>query len=150
MMKTDGINPLDSGPLKKTRPAEKTGQTSSFDKVFKNTLKSEEPSKIGAMGGAAPLPEMRLFGLGSATGSKELLNTIEKTLTDLDMFGSALGNNDISLKRLKPLINELLARKDELAELMEKTTDQNLKSATKDVLSIIIDQANQYETGYAA
>jgi len=150
MMKTDGINPLDSGPLKKARPAEKTGQTSSFDKVFKAAISSEEPLKTSAMGNAAPLPEMRLFGLGDSAGSKELLTSIEKTLTDLDMFGSALGNNDISLKRLKPLINELLARKDELAELMEKTTDQSLKSATKDVLSIIIDQANQYETGYAA
>lgn len=149
-MKTDGINPLEGGHLKKTKPAEKIEGTS-FDKIFQNATtgigKTPEPN---APGMATPLPEIPLLSQTSPSGTtKDLLASLEKTLTDLDMFGSALGNEEIPLERLKSIVGELLARKEELAGFVAKTNDEELKTVAKDVLSTIMDQATRYEAGYA-
>ncbi|MBI5815339.1 MAG: hypothetical protein HZB29_06970 [Nitrospinae bacterium] len=155
-MKIDGLDPLKN--LTKTgsaKPSEPVSGQSFMDVLSgltsKETGQTSAPSSMGAPIPLSGVPFIAPVSSDlSAIDASSLMNSLDSVLSDLSMFKNALGNNQIPLERLKPLMDELLARKDELVGFIGKIDDKELKSIVSDALNLVMDQANQYQASYAA
>lgn len=153
-MKIDGFDPT------KNIPGAKTGKTAdSASGAFMNMLDGmmaggENSGAAKAAGAAGPLfnspfiVPMMAAELSKAT-SGATVNTLDNALTDLSMFKNALSNNDIPLARLAPIVSKLSTHRDEIAGMINKIPDEELRSTATDTLSLLISQINQYHLGYA-
>lgn len=152
-MKIDGVDPA-KGPLP-TKPAGKEAVSgASFGSLYDDLI-----SKAGALNpssSSAPLPGAGVpfiappvLGLNPFTDSMTV-DRMESLFTDLEMFKNSLANSDIPVDRLSSLVSEFAGRKDELAAMIGRIPDEELKSVVSDALTVVIDLVSQYHAGYAA
>ncbi|VAX22703.1 hypothetical protein MNBD_NITROSPINAE04-1382 [hydrothermal vent metagenome] len=153
-MKIDGIDPANKG-LPSIKPVGKEPVSgASFASLYNNLISktgASDPSSTSA----PPLPGAGLpfmappVGPDSFSGSMAV-DRMESLFTDLEMFKNALANSDIPVDRLAPLVSEFVGRKNELAVMIGRIPDQELKSVVSDALTVVIDLVNQYHAGYTA
>jgi len=154
-MKIDGIDPANKG-LPSSKPVGKEPVSgASFASLYDNLI-----SKTGASdpssASASPLPGAGLPFMAPPVSGPDLfagsmaVDRMESLFTDLEMFKNALANSDIPVDRLAPLVSEFVGRKDELAVMIGRVPDQELKSVVSDALTVVIDLVNQYHAGYTA
>jgi hypothetical protein len=154
-MKIDGLDPANKGP-QPVKPADKEAvSVSSFGNLYDELI-----SKTGATdpsrGLTAPLPGAGIPFIAPPVSGQNpytdsmVVDRIENLFTDLEMFKNALSNSDIPIERLSSLISEFLERKDEMASMIGRIPDEELRGVVSDALTIVIDLVNQYQAGYAA
>lgn len=152
-MKIDGIDPAKS-PLPGKVAGKEPVSGVSFDALYDNLI--SKPGASGPSTGSAPLPGAGVpFIAPPVLGMSPYANSMavdrmESLLTDLEMFKNALANSDIPVGRLSSLVSEFAGRKDEMAMMIGRTTDEELKSVVSEALGVVIDLVNQYHAGYAA
>ncbi len=152
-MKIDGIDPAKGSPSKpkETNPA----SGASFSDIFDNAVSKNAPAGSVSKAGI-PLPGAGVafvtppfLQIGPVSGSMAI-GKVESLITDLDMFKSALANSDIPIDRLSTLVSTLIERKDELAVMIGRVPDEELKGVLSEALNLVIDLVNQYHLGYAS
>ncbi|MGK7344687.1 MAG: hypothetical protein ACNS63_02625 [Candidatus Nitrospinota bacterium M3_3B_026] len=148
-MKIDGLDPLKNRPGGKPEKTEPV-RGEPFEKVLKKV--SGEAGKTSApRGPAGPAPVTPLFLSGeSGARLRETAGRLEDLLTDLSMFANALGDMNLPVERLNPMVDELEERKEEIALMIGELPDGELKDIASEALSILIEQVSFYHAGYAA
>lgn len=148
-MKIDGLDPLKNRPGQGPGKAE-PARGSSFEEALKEasgkTEKTAAPRRAAGPAPVAPLfiSEDRGADLKSAVGR------LEDLLTDLSMFANALGDMNLPVEKLNPMVDELEERKEELALMIGKLPEGDLKNIASEALSILIEQVSFYHAGYVA
>lgn len=138
-MKIDGINPAGK-PGDAPKKTEKT-TGGAFDAFLKNAMETAKPGAGAPAGGPAPvMPPAMLFQTPKNPFSAEALKQLDATLDDLEMYRNALASGDIPLKRLKPMADALMARKDGLVGLMSRVDDPKLKELLSTTATTILDE----------
>lgn len=152
-MKIDGIDPVKGTPPKPkvTEPVPGSSFGDLYDSLVSKSGATDSLSKTGALLPNAGVPFLAPpVSLMSPIPYSMAIGTMESLFTDLDMFKSALANSDIPLDRLSNMVSELVDRKDELAGMIGRVPDEELKGVLSDALALLIDLVNQYHAGYAA
>jgi len=153
-MKIDGIDPGKGLPSAKPVGKESVSGAS-FWTLYDNLIsKPGLPDQSSTS--APPLPGVTLPFMAPPVSGQDLFtgsmatDRMESLFTDLEMFKNALANSDIPVDRLAPLVSEFVGRKDELAVMIGRIPDQELKSVVSEALSVVIDLVNQYHAGYTS
>lgn len=154
-MKIDGIDPAGGQP-KKTGGAQKT-RSDIFQDLL-DSLSSAKGPDAPVSKTPAPLPGAGMpFIVPPVSGASQppipvndAVASMDGLLTDLDMFKNALANNDVPLERLSSLVSTLVERKDELAVMIGRVQDEDLKGVLSEALGLVMDLVDQYHAGYAA
>jgi len=150
-MKIDGLDPLKNKPSGKSRETESV-QGGSFKDILDNlAAKARSSAQTAGTGPAAPVSQVPFIASADGGVSESAaIGRLEGLLTDLSMFSNALGNEAVPIERLSPMIDELAARRDELAAMIGKMPDGELKNIAGQTLSLLIEQVSIYHAGYAA
>lgn len=154
-MKIDGIDPT-GGQQKKTGGVQKT-KSDIFQDILDSLSGSKQPG-APASKTSAPLPGSGMpfivppvsSAASAPIPATDAVSSMDGLLTDLDMFKNALANNDVPLERLSSLVSTLVERKDELATMIGRVEDEDLKGMLSEALGLVIDLVDQYHAGYAA
>jgi len=149
-MKIDGLDPTEGKPVGKPKSIEPV-KGPAFHELLDSFAKQGQTAKTGSAPPISSIPFIQPPVLtGTDSARLDIVKRIDNILTDLDMFGNALGNMDVSLERLQPLADELADRKDELASWLNSVSDDELKGLISNTIELVIDQMNRYHAGYAA
>ncbi len=148
-MKIDGPDPIGKGTPEKPGSSEPI-KGPSFGEVLRNVAKHGD-SQAQGVGASAPLPEVFLSRFQETPGisTSQIVNRLDDTLTDLQMLGTVLGVTDVPLERLDSFVDDLSKNKDEIALMIGKIPDDELKSLASETLALVIEQINSYHAGYA-
>jgi hypothetical protein len=148
-MKIDGAGPIgETGPVKKQgTPRKVDGNT--FADMLDNAVGGTTPA--GQAGASSPLtPISKIPFLGNITSagadSSAVTSRLDSLIDDLSMFQNSLANQNIDLAKLRPMIDSLLAHKDELAGMFRDMPEGELKNLVSSAISMVIDQSIQYDS----
>jgi len=152
-MKIDGLDPI-QGP---ERLPGKPGKVSdySFSALFDQLVSGHGAPRNAASSGqvypgaGVPFIPPPVSGAGDFS-SGMAVEGVERLLTDLDMFRNVLANSQVPVERLSTLVDELLVRKDELASMIGRIEDEDLKAVLGEALSVVIDLVDRHYSGYPA
>lgn len=153
-MKIDGIDPIKGTPSAKPvgkEPVSGSSFGNIYDNLVSKTGAAGPSSKAAALlpGAGVPFIAPPVLGVDPFTNLMAV-DRIESLFTDLEMFKNALANSDMPVERLSSLVSEFAGRKDELAAMIGRIPDEELKSVVSDSLSVVINLVSQYHAGYAA
>ncbi len=150
-MRIDGVDPLLNKEVKKTQGgASSTGE--SFADMLGSVTGNAQSTSAASTSSAGPISSVPFLvppAAESAFDSSAAVSDLESLLGDLGMLKNSLKNSDIPVEQLQPLIDKLIEHKDDLASYLGNTSDDELKSVISDAMSLVIDQVNQYNGGYA-
>jgi len=153
-MKIDGVDPLKNIPGSPKPPASQPVSGPSFADLLQQATGAATPTatpKTTATGPVSPTPFlMPVESANAAPARDDIFKSLDGLMTDLDMLQNALGNNDVPLGRMAPLMDALVARKDDISQVVNNVEDPELRALLSDALSLVIDQVDQYQSGYSA
>lgn len=148
-MKIEGFDPTD-GKVGKQNSVEPV-KGPAFKEVLDNLTSKNSVEKSSSTSHISQVPFIHPpVNDFLKVSSAEIVGGVEDILLNLEMFSNSLGNNNVPLARLEPLVDELTEQKDDLAAWLGQTTDEELKSMVSETLSLLIEQLNLFQTRYAA
>lgn len=138
-MKIDGINPTG----KPGQEPKKTDKVSgdAFDSFLKSAMNTGLTTQAKPVTGPAPLMQPQLvMGQPQNPFQKEAVRQMDAALDDLELYQNTLANGDVPSKRLAPLAEQLMQKKDLLVALMGKTDDPKLKELISQTATVILNE----------
>lgn len=148
-MKIDGAGSVgETGSVRKqVNPNKVDGNT--FADMLNNAVGATTPA--GQVSGSAPLaPISKVPFLGNIPGAgadpSAVTSQLGSLIDDLSMFQNSLANQNIDMAKLRPMIDSLLAHKDELAGMLRDMPEGELKNLVSSAISMVIDQSIQYDS----
>ena len=138
-MKIDGINPTG----KPGQEPKKTGNVSgdTFSSFLKDAMQTGQTASAKPAAGPAPIMHPQLvMGQGQNPIKTEAVRQLDAVLGDLELYQNTLANADVPSKRLGPLADMLLQKKDSLVALMGKTDDPKLKEIISQTAAVILNE----------
>lgn len=148
-MKIDGPGSIgETGSVKKQNNSPKV-DGNAFADILSNAVGGTTPD--GQVSGSSPLaPISKVPFLGNITSagsdSSAVTSQLDSMIDDLSLFRNSLANQNIDLAKLRPMIDSLLAHKDELAAMLRDMPEGELKSLVSSAISMVIDQSIQYDS----
>jgi len=154
-MRIDGLDPLKKSQQAQPGKGPEPVSGQSFLELLSGLADKPQTGASQASPAAASMPVSTVPFLApvadlSGVDTSQVMSGLDGVLTDLSMFKNALGNSNIPMERLKPIVDTLVAHKDELAGFLGKMPEGELKSLVSDTLKLLMEQVGQYQTGYAA
>ncbi len=147
-MRIDGIEPLKNTPG--VDPAKKSGATggSSFADMLSGAMGGAKAGSTANVGGAGPVSSVPFIVPPVAAGGPSLdaqaTGLLDSFLSDMDMLQNGLANEELPMDQLQGIIDTLASRKDELAAMIGKMPEGDLKNLLTDGLTMGLDQLAQY------
>ncbi len=138
-MKIDGINPTG----KPGQEPKKTDKVSgdAFASFLKDAMNTGQATQSKPATGPAPVMYPQpVMGQAQNPFQAEALRQLDGTLSDLELYQNTLANVDVPSKRLAPLADSLMQKKDSLVALMGKTGDPKLKEMISQTAAVILNE----------
>ncbi|MBF0170035.1 MAG: hypothetical protein HQK87_02925 [Nitrospinae bacterium] len=147
-MRIDGLDPLKgtpaADPAKRSQPA----GGPSFADLLSGAMGGGAAGSAGAVGGAGPVSSVPfIIPPVSASGpslNQQASGLLESFFSDMDMLQNGLSNEELPMDQLQGIIDTLTSRKDELAAMIGKMPEGEMKNILTEGLTLGLDQLTQY------
>lgn len=138
-MKIDGINPTGKPGQEPKKTDKASGDA--FDSFLKNAMNAGQTAQTKTATGPAPVMHPQLvMGQAQNPFQTEAVRQLDSTLGDLELYQNTLANADVPAKRLAPMADQLMQKKDSLVALMGKTDDPRLKDIISQTAAVILNE----------
>lgn len=138
-MKIDGINPAGKPGQEPKKTDKVSGEA--FDSYLKTAMNTGQTAQAKPVTGPAPVMHPQLaMGQTQNPFQAEAVRQLDAALGDLELYRNTLGNPDVPAKRLGPLADQLMRKKDSLVALMGKTDDPKLKELLSQTAAVILNE----------
>ena len=138
-MKIDGINPTGK-PAQEPKKTDKVSGDA-FDSFLKSAMNTGQTAQTKPISGPAPMMHPQLvMGQTQNPFQAEAMRQMDAILGDMELYQNTLANGDVPSKRLAPLADQLMQKKDSLVALMGKTGDPKLKEIISQTAAVILNE----------
>jgi len=128
-------------PQKKT---EKTGSTQ-FDSVLKEAM-AEKGVKADAPLATPRIPSVTATPKASNSINLLAVGQLESLLDDLTIYKNSLENQDVPVGRIKPMVDSLKERKNDLVSLLKVVDDPELKMLVSQAAALVVDENSRFHS----
>ncbi|MBF0273626.1 MAG: hypothetical protein HQK84_00170 [Nitrospinae bacterium] len=142
-----------TGGINKNQNANKPGNIN-FSDFLDRAAEVGQTQLTPQTGGVSQIPNLSplspLFKLQTDSSSsirESGMNQLDNLLTSLEMYVNALKNNQVDKERLKPLLDELIMKKDELSATVSKLPENDeLRTLVNGALYSVTQEAINFQS----
>lgn len=138
-MKIDGINPTGKPGQEPKKTDKVSGEA--FDSFLKSAMNTGQAAQTKPVTGPTPIMHPQLvMGQTQNPFQTEAVRQMYAILSDMELYQNTLANGDVPTKRLAPMADTLMQKKDSLVALMGKTDDPKLKEIISQTAAVILNE----------